>query len=163
MGAGKSAVGRRLAEELRRTFIDSDEVIENRTGVDIAFIFEKEGEAGFRQRERVVIDELTQMPGIVLATGGGAAQEPANRALLGARGIVVYLYATIEQQLRRTRSGRERPLLKDGDPREILERLMTVRDPQFREIARVTVTTDGRRVGAVTREIRERLAELDVD
>jgi shikimate kinase len=163
MGAGKSAVGRRLAEELRRTFIDSDEVIENRTGVDIAFIFEKEGEEGFRQRERVVINELTQMPGIVLATGGGAAQDSANRALLGSRGIVVYLYATIEQQLRRTRSGRERPMLKGGDPREILERLMALRDPQFREIAKVVVTTDGRRVNAVTREIRERLAELDVD
>jgi shikimate kinase len=163
MGAGKSAVGRRLAEELQRTFVDSDEVIENRTGVDIPFIFEKEGEAGFRQRERAVIDELTQMPGIVLATGGGAAQDPANRAHLATRGIVVYLYATIDQQLRRTRSGRERPMLQGGDPREILERLMTVRDPQFREIAKVIIPTDGRRVGAVTREIRQRLEELDVD
>lgn len=160
MGAGKSAVGRKLAEELGREFLDSDEVIESRTGVDIPYIFEREGESGFRARERQIIDELTQLPGIVLATGGGAAQDPANRAHLGERGRVVYLHASVDQQLRRTRSGRERPMLKGGDPREILEALMAVRDPQFREIADVIVETDGRRVTAVTREIRRRLADL---
>jgi shikimate kinase len=160
MGAGKSAVGRKLAEELGREFLDSDEVIESRTGVDIPYIFEREGESGFRSRERQVIDELSQRPGIVLATGGGAAQDPANRVHLGSRGRVVYLHASVDQQLRRTRSGRERPMLKGGDPREILEALMAVRDPQFREIADVIVETDGRRVTAVTREIRRRLAEL---
>jgi shikimate kinase len=160
MGAGKSAVGRKLAEELQCTFLDSDEVIERRTGVDIPYIFEREGESGFRARERQVLDELTQMPGIVLATGGGAVQDAANREHLGARGRVVYLHASVDQQLKRTRSGRERPLLKGGDPRVILEDLMAVRDPQYREIADVIIETDGRRVTAVTREIRRRLDEL---
>ena len=160
MGAGKSAVGRKLAEELQREFIDSDEVIESRTGVDISYIFEREGESGFRARERQVIDELTQLPGIVLATGGGAAQDPVNRERLGTRGKVIYLHASVDQQLRRTRSGRERPMLKGGEPREILEGLMALRDPQYREIADIIVETDGRRVAAITREIRRRLADL---
>jgi shikimate kinase len=160
MGAGKSAVGRKLAEELGCTYVDSDEVIEHRTGVDIAYIFEKEGEAGFRARERQVIDELTQMPDVVLATGGGAVQDPANRERLRSRGTVVYLHASVEQQLRRTRRGRERPMLRGGDPRQILETLMATRDPQFREIADLVIETDGRRVTAVTREIRSRLTEL---
>ncbi len=163
MGAGKSAVGRKLAEELGRDFLDSDEVIEARTGVDVPYIFEREGEAGFRARERQVIDELTQRAGIVLATGGGAVQDPANREHLASRGRVIYLHATVDQQLRRTRGGRERPMLKGGDPREILEALMAVRDPQYREIADFTVETDGRRVSAVTREIRRRLAELGMN
>jgi shikimate kinase len=152
-------VGRKLAEELQREFLDSDEVIESRTGVDIPYIFEREGEQGFRARERQVIDELTKRPGIVLATGGGAVQNPDNRERLGSRGRVVYLHASVDQQLKRTRSGRERPMLKGGEPREILEQLMAVRDPQYREIADVIVETDGRRVTAVTREIRRRLQE----
>lgn len=160
MGAGKSAVGRKLAEELQLGFIDSDDEIERRTGVDIPYIFDKEGEGGFRARERHVIDELSLLPKIVLATGGGAVQDPATRERLGERGRVVYLHASVDQQLKRTRSGRERPMLKGGDPREILEQLMAVRDPQYREIADVVVETDGRRVAAVTREIRRRLDEL---
>lgn len=160
MGAGKSAVGRQLARELGCAFVDSDEEIERRTGVDIPFIFEKEGEEGFRARERQVIDELTRLQGVVLATGGGAVQDPISRERLGSRGTVVYLHATVDQQLRRTRRGRERPMLKGGDPREILERLMAVRDPQFREIADIVIETDGRRVTAVTREIREKCRAL---
>jgi len=160
MGAGKSAVGRKLAEELQREFIDSDEEIEARTGVDISYIFEREGESGFRARERQVLEELTQLPGIVLATGGGAAQDPVNREHLGTRGKVVYLHASVEQQLRRTRTGRERPMLRGGEPRDILEGLMALRDPQYREIADLIVETDGRRVAAITREIRRRLADL---
>lgn len=160
MGAGKSAVGRKLAEELQLEFIDSDDAIEARTGVDIPYIFEREGEAGFRARERQVIDELTQLPGIVLATGGGAVQDSSNRARLGERGRVVYLHASVDQQLKRTRGGRERPMLKGGDPRDILEALMALRDPQYREIADVVVETDGRRVTAVTRDIRRRLDAL---
>ena len=160
MGAGKSAVGRKLAEELQREFVDSDEEIEARTGVDISYIFEREGESGYRARERQVLEELTQLPGIVLATGGGAAQDPVNREHLGTRGKVVYLHASVEQQLRRTRTGRERPMLKGGEPRDILEGLMALRDPQYREIADLIVETDGRRVAAITREIRRRLADL---
>ena len=159
MGSGKSAVGRRLAEELGCRFIDSDNVIEERSGADIPFIFEREGEAGFRLRESRIIDELTLLPGIVLATGGGSAQNPENRERLRSRGFVVYLHATVDQQLKRTRHGRERPLLKTGDPREILTRLMDVRDPRFREIAHLIIETDGRKVPSVVRAIRQQLAE----
>ncbi len=160
MGSGKSAVGRRLAKNLGWEFVDSDDVIEARSGVDIPYIFEREGEAGFRRRERAVIDELSRREQIVLATGGGSAQDPESRARLGERGAVVYLHTTVEQQLRRIRRGRARPMLADGEPREILERLMAARDPQYREIADVVVETDGRKVHAVAREVRERLVGL---
>lgn len=155
MGAGKSAVGRQLARLLHLEFLDSDAEIEARTGVDIPFIFEKEGESGFRKREVKVIDELSQRDGIVLATGGGAIVDPDNRSRLGARGYVVYLYTSVEQQLSRTQRGRERPLLGQGDPREVLEALLSVRDPLYREVADLVVNTDGRRVQTVAREIHE--------
>ena len=157
MGAGKSAVGRQLARLLHLDFIDSDDEIESRTGVDIPFIFEKEGEAGFRAREAKVIDELSQRTGIVLATGGGAILDSNSRSHLGARGFVVYLETSVRQQLARTRKGRERPLLKDGDPGEILDTLMTERDPLYREIADLVVNTDGRKVKSVVDEIIENL------
>lgn len=157
MGAGKSAVGRQLAKLLHLDFFDSDDEIEARTGVDIPFIFEKEGEAGFRQREAKVIDELTQRDGIVLATGGGAVVDPQNRSHLGARGYVVYLQTSVEQQRKRTRRGRERPLLENRDPAEVLAELMAARDPLYREIADLVVETDGRRVQAVAKEIHEAL------
>lgn len=157
MGSGKSAVGRRLARELGCQFIDSDDVIEERSGVDIPFIFEREGEAGFRQREARIIEELTALPGIVLSTGGGSAQDPVSRQYLRERGYVVYLHTSIEQQLRRTRGGRVRPMLKAGEPREVLTRLMALRDPQYREIAHLVVETDGRKVQSVVREIRRNM------
>lgn len=157
MGAGKSAVGRQLARLLHLAFVDSDDEIEVRTGVDIPFIFEKEGEEGFRKRETKVIDDLTQKDGIVLATGGGVVVDLQNRNFLGARGFVVYLYTTVDQQLARTRKGRERPLLENGDRRKILEELMADRDELYREIADLIVETDGRKVKAVADEILERL------
>ena len=157
MGAGKSAVGRQLARMLHMNFMDSDDEIETRTGVDIPFIFEKEGEEGFRTREVKVIDDLSRQEGIVLATGGGAVVDAQNRNHLGARGFVVYLYTTVDQQLERTRRGRSRPLLENGDPRQTLEDLMAVRDPMYREIADLIVETDGRKVKAVANEILDRL------
>ena len=157
MGAGKSAVGRQLARLLHLDFADSDEEIEARTGVDIAFIFEKEGEEGFRKREAKAIDDLTQRDGVVLATGGGAIVEPQNRSHLGARGFVIYLHTTVDQQLARTRKGRDRPLLDNDDPRAALEALMAAREPMYREIADLTIETDGRKVRAVANEILERL------
>ena len=157
MGAGKSAVGRQLARLLHLDFMDSDEEIESRTGVDIPFIFEKEGEAGFRKREAKVIEDLTQKDGVVLATGGGAVMDPQNRNHLGARGFVIYLHTSVDQQLARTRKGRDRPLLANDDPRTVLETLMATRDPLYREIADLTVETDGRKVRAVANEILERL------
>lgn len=157
MGAGKSAVGRQLARMLHLSFMDSDDEIESRTGVDISFIFEKEGEDGFRKRESKAIDDLSAMEGVILATGGGAIIDPKNRSHLGARGFVVYLYTTVEQQLARTQRGRERPLLESGDRQQILTDLMAERDPLYREIADLTVETDGRKVKAVANEILERL------
>ena len=157
MGAGKSAVGRQLARMLHLTFMDSDDEIENRTGVDIPFIFEKEGEDGFRKRESKVIDDLSKMDAVVLATGGGAVIKAENRSHLGGRGLVVYLYTTVDQQLARTKKGRERPLLGNGDRKQILADLMSERDSMYREIADLIVETDGRKVRAVANEIVERL------
>lgn len=157
MGAGKSAVGRQLAKLLHLDFFDSDQEIENRTGVDIPFIFEKEGEEGFRKREARVIDDLSARQGIVLATGGGAILDPSNRSRLGARGYVIYLHTTVRQQLERTQRGRSRPLLDTEDPGQVLESLMEVRDPLYREIADMVVETDGRRVREVADEIRDTL------
>jgi shikimate kinase len=158
MGSGKSAVGRRLARMLARPFIDSDREIEERTGVDIPFIFDKEGEAGFRDREEAVIEDLTASPGIVLATGGGAVLREANRRVLVSRGFVVYLETGLDQQIERTRMSRNRPLLDTTDPAARLAELMQARDSLYREVARMTVNTDGRKVADVAREICDRLA-----
>ena len=158
MGAGKSAVGRHLARTLHLSFVDSDDEIESRTGVDIPFIFEKEGEQGFRKREAAVIDDLSKIDGVVLATGGGAVVAPENRSRLGGRGYVVYLYTTVDQQVSRTQRGRERPLLENDDPRGTLEALLAERDPLYREIADLVVETDGRKVTSVAKEIIEQIS-----
>ena len=158
MGAGKSAVGRHLARTLHLTFVDSDDEVESRTGVDISFIFEKEGEEGFRKRESAAIDDLTKMDGVVLATGGGAVISPDNRSHLGGRGLVVYLYTTVEQQVSRTEKGRERPLLESGNRRDILEDFLQQRDPLYREVADIIVETDGRKVHSVATEIIEQIS-----
>lgn len=153
MGAGKSAVGRQLAKRLNLVFWDSDEELEHRTGVEISYIFDKEGEQGFRKRESKVIDELSGLQAIVLATGGGAVLDAKNRSQLGGRGCVIYLYTTVQQQLERTQRHSHRPLLQGGDKRKILEDLMSVRDTLYREIADLIVDTDGRRVNDVVAEI----------
>jgi shikimate kinase len=159
MGSGKTAVGRYLARQLRLDFYDSDAEIEHRTGVDIPYIFEKEGEAGFREREREVIEALTQLSSVVIATGGGAVLLPQNRERLVSRGRVIYLHTGIEQQLERTRHGRQRPLLYTDDPEAKLRELMAFRLPLYESIAEITVTTDGRQVRAVAEEIMQRLKE----
>jgi shikimate kinase len=159
MGSGKTAVGRQLARRLGYDFVDSDAEIEARTGVDIPFIFEKEGEEGFRTRERELIEELSRRPDVVLGTGGGAILAAENREYLSGRGIVVYLETSVKQQLIRTSRSRNRPLLLTDDPRGRLESLMVVREPLYRSIAAITVRTDGRKVGAVVEEIAERLRE----
>ncbi|MGO9995181.1 MAG: shikimate kinase AroK [Steroidobacteraceae bacterium] len=159
MGSGKSAVGRHLARLFHLTFYDSDADIEAKTGVDIPFIFEKEGEAGFRMREKESIERLTRLESIVLATGGGAVIEADNRRVLAERGIVVYLETSIEQQLERTRHARHRPLLNDTDPEEKLKELMLRRAALYAEIANITVPTDGRRVQLVAEEIHHELRQ----
>lgn len=158
MGAGKSAVGRYLARTLHLSFVDSDDEIESRTGVDIAFIFEKEGEQGFRKREAAVIDDLSKIDGAVLATGGGAVVDPENRSRLGGRGYVVYLYTSVDQQVSRTQRGRKRPMLENDNPRGTLEELLAKRDPLYREIADLVVETDGRKVKSVANEIIEQIS-----
>ena len=158
MGSGKTAVGRQLARALRLPFHDSDAEIERRTGVDIPFIFEKEGEAGFRQREREALEALTALDGIVLATGGGAVLLAENRRLLAARGRVVYLRTSVAQQADRVRHGRHRPLLATGDAAARLGQLMDARAPLYDEIADVVVSTDGRRVNSVAEQVLRELA-----
>ena len=153
MGSGKTAVGRSIARHLGRPFYDSDAEIVRRTGVDIPYIFEREGEGGFRQREREAIEALVALEGIVLATGGGAVLLAENRRLLAQRGCVVYLDTSVEQQAERVRHGRNRPLLSNVDPVARLEELMAVRDPLYRSIADIIVATDGRRVRAVAEDI----------
>ncbi len=159
MGSGKTAVGRHLARALGLPFYDSDAEIERRTGVDIAFIFEKEGEAGFRQREREAIEALTALEGVVLATGGGAVLLPENRRHLAARGCVVYLQTSVAQQAERVRHGRNRPLLAAAtDASARLGQLMDARAPLYGEIADVVVSTDGRRVQHVAEQVLRELA-----
>ena len=157
MGAGKSTIGRQLSKRLSKDFHDSDHEIEARTGVDIPLIFELEGEAGFRKREQAIIEELTRIPEIILATGGGAILDPENRHHLSSRGRVIYLHASVNQQLKRTRRDRNRPLLQTADPRAKLEELMAIRDPLYREIADVIIETDGKRVRDVVRQIIQQL------
>jgi len=153
MGSGKTAVGKQLAKQLGLPFHDSDAEIEHRTGVDIPLIFEKEGEAGFREREREIIDALTQLRGIVLSTGGGAILAADSRERLAARGFVVYLETSVEQQAERVRSGHHRPLLTGVDPAIKLAELMAHREPLYRSTADLVIHTDGRKVGSVADEI----------
>jgi shikimate kinase len=153
MGSGKSAVGRQVARLLHLPFIDSDAEIERRTGVNIPLIFEKEGEARFRERECEVIDELTHRHPIVLATGGGAILAPESRERLRTRGFVVYLETSVAQQAERVRSAQHRPLLTGVDPVQRLAELMQQRESLYRSTADVTVCTDGRKVAAVAEEI----------
>jgi shikimate kinase len=156
MGSGKSAVGRYLARLLDFPFFDSDHEIERRSGADVPLVFEREGEAGFRRREREIIAEFTQREPIVLATGGGAILDPDNRRDLAARGWVVFLDASVMQQVERTGRSRNRPLLHGADPRVRLGELMQVREPLYREIADCCILTDQRRVHWVAeRAMRE--------
>lgn len=159
MGAGKTTVGRILSRRLARRFIDSDEEIEARCGVRIPVIFEIEGEAGFRARECGVIDELTALDGIVLATGGGAVLAPENRRVLAARGTVVYLRALPADLLRRVRNDRNRPLMMTPDPLGRLEELYAQRDPLYREVADVVVETGRQKVQVLARQLLEVLEE----
>ncbi|WP_423823153.1 shikimate kinase AroK [Salinisphaera sp. SPP-AMP-43] len=161
MGAGKTTVGRRIAELKGMSFVDSDHEVEKRTGVDISFIFDMEGEAGFRKREREMIAELSEQPNTVMATGGGAVLEASTRDLLSARGVVVYLETSLEQQLARTRKSADRPLLAGSEDLETtLTQLMEERDPLYRSIADVVVATGDQQARKLAREIVEQLEAI---
>ncbi len=141
MGAGKTTIGRQLAKSLKLPFYDSDKAIEERTGVDIPTIFEFEGEEGFRDREQKMIRQLTQMKGIVLATGGGAILREENRKLLKESGFIVYLQCSVERILERTRRDTQRPLLQTGNPKERIEQLFLQREPLYLSCADFKVNT----------------------
>jgi len=160
MGAGKSTIGRLLAKELRLLFKDSDKEIELRTGANIPWIFDKEGEPGFRDREEAMIAELCELDGVVVATGGGAVMRDANRRALHAGGRVIYLHTSVEQQVGRTARDRNRPLLRTANPEATLRALLESRDPLYREIADVIVETDERPPRMVVQDILERLEQL---
>ncbi len=153
MGAGKSTIGRALAKELKLDFFDSDEVIEQRAGADISWIFDIEGEEGFRKREIKVIDELTQKNNIVLATGGGVIMSPENRAVLAARGTVIYLKTSLEQQYERTKRDTKRPLLQTEDLESRLIELRDERQPHYEDLSDVSFETDKLTVKAVSNNI----------
>ena len=153
MGAGKTTIGRQLAAALHLEFVDSDHEIESRTGVTIPTIFDIEGEEGFRRREAAVIDDLTQRDDIVLATGGGAVLKEENRSHLAGRGLVIYLYATVDRLLDRTHRDKNRPLLQTDDPRGKISELLAIRDPLYREIADIIYDTGADSVGQAARDL----------
>jgi shikimate kinase len=157
MGAGKTSVGKLLARRLGKTFHDSDQVIESRTGVKIPIIFELEGEDGFRAREAAVISELSALKDIVLATGGGVVLNPRNRELLKARGTVVYLRASVNELWNRTRHDRNRPLLRTADPYARLCELHAERDPLYRQVADITVETGTQSLKTLVVKLEQRL------
>lgn len=153
MGSGKSTVGKALARRIGFHFIDADRELEARCGVDIPTIFEYEGEAGFREREARLIDELTQRDRIVLATGGGAVLREENRRCLTERGRVVLLAVEVSEQLRRVAGDKRRPLLNTTDPEARLKAIMTEREPIYRSVADVVIKTDARRMHHVVSRI----------
>jgi shikimate kinase len=158
MGAGKSTIGREIADRLYLEFFDSDQEIERRTGADIAWVFDLEGEEGFRKREETVIEDLSEKQGIVLATGGGSVISTNVRNRLSARGIVVYLETTIDKQVARTQRDRRRPLLQTAEkPRTVLENLAVERNPLYEDIADIIVQTDDQSAKVVAHKIIERL------
>ncbi len=158
MGAGKTTIGRRLAKVLKRRFIDCDHEIEQRTGAAISLIFDIEGEAGFRQRERRLIDELTQLDDTVLATGGGAVLDAGNRAALSTRGFVVYLYAGLDELLARTRNDVNRPLLQTPDRAARLQSIIAERNPLYQEAAQLSIDTSAFSIGEIVARIREAIS-----
>lgn len=157
MGAGKSTIGRMLAKELGYRFLDSDRIIEDRCGANIPWIFDVEGEDGFRQRETAMLDELSETRSTVLATGGGAVMRPENHALLRKNAVVIYLKTSIEQQVERTRKDRNRPLLQNDDPEGVLRRLFAVRDPLYTKLADIVMFTDRKSPRLVVRQLVNRI------
>ena len=158
MGAGKTTIGKLLAQNYGKTFVDCDEEIQRRTGVTIPHIFDVEGEAGFRQRESNAIQDLVKRDNIVLATGGGAVLSEQNRDALRSNGFVVYLKSTPYDLWQRTRHDRNRPLLQTADPLAKLKELCEQRDPFYTEVADLVVTTGKQSVNSLMQQLRRELS-----
>lgn len=158
MGVGKTTIGRMLARELKLDFVDCDLEIEARCGAAIAWIFDVEGEEGFRQRETQMLDELTVRDNMLLATGGGAVLREENRALLG-RGTVVHLDSSVELLVKRTAKDKKRPLLQNSDPREVLQRIKTERDPLYKEVSDINVFVGDNSSRKTVNQILQQLKE----
>ena len=157
MGAGKTTIGKALAKQLKLEFADTDAEIEARTGADIPWIFEIEGESGFREREHRILSSLCEEAPAVIATGGGAVVTEANRVLMATSGFVVYLEATVKEQVRRTKKDEKRPLLADKNRQEVLSELMKTREPLYLEVADLVLPTAGRNARELAQEIMEAL------
>jgi shikimate kinase len=157
MGAGKSTIGRMLAKEVGYRFLDSDRIIEERCGANIPWIFDVEGEEGFRQRETAILEELSHEFQTVLATGGGAVMRPENHAALKQDALVVYLKTSLEQQVERTRKDRNRPLLQTDNPEEVLRNLFAIRDPMYTQLADIIMHTDRKSPRLVVRQLVNRI------
>lgn len=153
MGVGKSTIGRLLAAELNLSFCDSDRAIEERTGADIPWIFDMEGEAGFRERETTVLTELAAESSLVIATGGGIVMRPQNCQIMKDAGYVCYLTASVEQLVERTARDKKRPLLQVDNPRQKIIELLAMRDPLYHGVADFVVNTDRRSPKSVAQEI----------
>ena len=162
MAVGKSTVGRLLAESLGRPFYDTDTEIEAKSGAEVAWIFDVEGESGFRDREEQAIDELTQMQGIVLATGGGAVKREINRRHLAARGVVIHLDCPLKRLLARTRKDKKRPLLQGDDREEVLTKLICERGPLYEEIADYRFVSDDQSAKSLVQQIVNTLSADNV-
>lgn len=162
MGSGKSSVGKVLADRMSYHFVDSDHVIEDKTGVSIPMIFDIEGEVGFRERERQALDELTQMSETVLATGGGAILNEDNRKHLRSRGFVVYLKSSVDTLVQRTKHDRNRPLLQSADPRKILTEILEQREPLYMDVADLIIETERAAIHKVVNEIIEKLVKENI-
>ena len=160
MGAGKTTIGRHLAKKLKLKFVDLDAEIERSCGADIAWIFDVEGEDGFRKRESFLLDELTNQPDVVLATGGGAVLNPENRRMLSSRGVVIYLKASVDQLYQRTRHDKKRPLLQVDDVRQTIEDLLKKRDPLYSEVADVVFLTGNQSPPSVAESLEKELTKL---
>ena len=162
MGAGKTTIGKLLASSMGRIFIDSDHEIQRRTGVDIPLIFEFEGEAGFRKRETEVLQDVAQLPNIVLATGGGAVLREENRELLRKSGTVVYLRVPVNELKRRTRFDKNRPLLQTANPQERLVELFNQRDPLYQQTAHIILDSGRQSVRVLVQTLIKKLVALSI-
>lgn len=159
MGSGKTTVGKYIADFLSLCFYDSDTEIEKNSGASISWIFDKEGEAGFRRREEKAVDFLTKQEGIVLATGGGAVISALNREHLKNRGQVVYLSASVDVLMKRTRKDKSRPLLQTANPKAVIKKLLVEREAYYRDVADIVIQTKDGSAKEMAKKVIEQLEQ----